>query len=160
MGFGLLTDRQREWVQSQLALLHSRPLRASTMLPRSRWRRLAIRVAESVGFSWVMAAVLFSNAVLLGISHWRQEDELSLTILYANIFFTAAFVVETLLGIYGRGWTLYWRLSWNRFDFFVTIASLADVIVSAFFDSVTSLSVFVSILRVTRSLRLVRIARR
>ena len=139
--------------------MRSRPLRASNLLPDSPWRRYAIRIVESNQFSWVMACVLVANAGLLASQHWLQADQLTQTVFYTNIIFTLAFVVECGLGIMGRGPRLYWRLSWNRFDVFVTVASVIDVIIASFFESASSLSVFVSVLRVLRVLRLVRLAR-
>lgn len=147
-------------MQSQLFMMKSKPLRASTLLPRNPWRCWAIHVVESHSFSWAMGFVLLANASLLGAQHWRQPDAFSSVIFYSNIIFTLAFVVECTLGIFGRGWNLYLKLGWNRFDLFVTVASVVDVVVAGFFSSLTSLTVFVSILRVARALRLVRLARR
>ena len=107
-----------------------------------------------------MRGILLLNAALLAATHWSESEVQSRLALYANIIFTSAFVVESLLGICGRGIRLYWRVSWNRFDLLVTIASVIDVIIAGFFATSKSLSVFVSVLRVTRVLRLVRLARR
>ena len=46
---------------------------------------------------------------------------------YANLVFTAIFIMEALLKMTGLGFTGYWFSGWNRFDFFVVLTSILDL---------------------------------
>ena len=43
--------------------------------------------------------------------------------------FTAVFIAEAVLKLIGFGYS-YFSLNWNRFDFFVVLASIFDIILN------------------------------
>ena len=45
----------------------------------------------------------------------------------ANYVFTSIFIVEASLKIFVFGWA-YFKTNWNRFDFFVVVASILDIL--------------------------------
>ena len=47
---------------------------------------------------------------------------------YANFVFTFIFIAEASLKILGLGFTGYWFSGWNRFDFFVVLTSILDLL--------------------------------
>ena len=47
---------------------------------------------------------------------------------YANLVFTAIFILEAALKMLGLGITGYWFNGWNRFDFFVVLTSILDLL--------------------------------
>lgn len=47
-----------------------------------------------------------------------------------NLFFTAVFICECLLKIIAYGFSGYFFSGWNKFDFFVVMASIVDIIMS------------------------------
>ena len=80
----------------------------------------------------------------------------------ANLVFTAIFIGEATFKIIALGPTYYFFFGWNQFDFFVVIASIADLIIAridgidaAFLKSFQIIRVL-RVLRVTRVLRLFR----
>lgn len=66
-------------------------------------------------------------------------DEASTTYVFAleniNIFFTGVFLIECLIKQIGLGTTQYFHSKWNRFDFFVVVCSLIDIVMTYFFSS-------------------------
>ena len=48
-----------------------------------------------------------------------------------NMIFTTIFVVEAALKIAAFGWN-YFGTTWNKFDFFVVVASLMDLALSIY----------------------------
>ena len=44
-----------------------------------------------------------------------------------NYIFTTIFIIEAALKIFVFGWA-YFKTSWNKFDFFVVISSILDII--------------------------------
>ena len=78
------------------------------------------------------------------------------TITKANYFFTLVFTLEAVLKITGQGWQVYIRNIWNKFDFFIVVAGIFDVVLSFFENSFTKV---VIIFRIQKILRLLRITR-
>ena len=50
---------------------------------------------------------------------------------WTNYIFTAIFIIEAGLKIFVFRWA-YFKTSWNRFDFFVVISSILDIMISLF----------------------------
>ena len=48
-----------------------------------------------------------------------------------NYIFTIIFILEAALKIFVFGWA-YFKTSWNKFDFFVVISSILDIILSVY----------------------------
>ena len=45
-----------------------------------------------------------------------------------NYFFTALFILEAIFKLVAFGPKGYWISNWNKFDLFVVIASMVDII--------------------------------
>jgi hypothetical protein len=75
---------------------------------------------------------------------------------YINYFFTAIFVVEATLKFIAYGLS-YFGSNWNRFDFFVVVASVLDIAMSFVKTSSTSILQLAKILRMFRVTRLFRL---
>ena len=75
---------------------------------------------------------------------------------YINDFFTAIFVIEATLKLIAYDIT-YFSNGWNRFDFFVVIASVLDIAMSFVTTSSTSFLQLAKILRMFRVTRLFRL---
>ena len=43
-----------------------------------------------------------------------------------NLIFTTCFICEAILKLFAFGWS-YFGTSWNKFDFFVVVASILDI---------------------------------
>ena len=86
----------------------------------------------------------------------------------SNVIFTACFVLECLLKIFAFG-LAYFQTSWNKFDFFVAVASIFDVCLTLYQNSIeedvggdqqsTALSAAPQLARILRVLRVSRILR-
>lgn len=48
----------------------------------------------------------------------------------SNFIFTVIFIVEAALKIFVFRWA-YFKTSWNKFDFFVVLTSIFDIIMTA-----------------------------
>ena len=58
-----------------------------------------------------------------------------------NLFFTIVFMLECAIKIIGLGIKGYWISGWNRFDFFVVMSSILDIILTAVGSSLAFLRV-------------------
>lgn len=52
-----------------------------------------------------------------------------------NLVFTGVFLVECIIKMTGLGVKPYFNNKWNRFDFFVVLASIIDITMSYFMGS-------------------------
>jgi hypothetical protein len=77
----------------------------------------------------------------------------------ANLIFTSIFIVECVLKIIALGPYGYFYFGWNRFDFFVVVASIADLIIANIDGINASFLKSFQIIRVLRVLRVTRVLR-
>jgi len=95
------------------------------------------------------------NTLFLCIDYYGKSDELLKVLDTANLFFVIIFTVEMTLKITAYGFTYYWHVNWNKFDFIIVIMSLVAVnetLMKSINFNVTALR----IIRVSRLLRMVK----
>ena len=95
------------------------------------------------------------NTVFLCIDYYQKGPELTKVLLYANNIFVVVFTIEMTLKIIAYGFSYYWHVNWNKFDFIIVILSLAALDETLLRDlnfNVTALR----IIRVSRLLRMVK----
>ena len=104
-----------------------------------------------IGLNMISMAMMFEN------NHPKYELGLSI----ANYIFTGIFIAECCIKLLAYDLS-YFHLGWNKFDFFVVVASILDIIIAniegidaAFLKSFQIIRVL-RVLRVTRVLRLVK----
>jgi hypothetical protein len=100
--------------------------------------------------------------ISMAMHYENSAERYTSTLNIVNYIFTGIFIAECLLKLVAYGFKGYFHSTWNRFDFFVVVASIADLIVAnidgidaAFLKSFQIIRVL-RVLRVTRVLRLVK----
>ena len=76
-----------------------------------------------------------------------------------NYFFTGMFIIECILKILAYGFRGYYHSPWNRFDFFVVLASISEIILADFGYITRSFLESFQVIRVLRVLRVLRFLR-
>ena len=66
------------------------------------------------------------NMVQMAMTHEGSSIILNNIMDLTNMLFTTVFIVEAALKMIAFGWR-YFDTSWNKFDFFVVIASIMDI---------------------------------
>lgn len=156
---GFLTDEQRVWVNEQRRIASIRPPKVA-LAPKQAWRRKLFTSVSSPGFEAGIMICILLNVVLLAMAFYGQPAAYTLVLDVANWLFTIIFAVEAVLRILAYGPGAYFKDPWYRFDFFVVVASVADLVI-AFLDA-SLFRVFRTgrvLSRVFRTLRVGRIAR-
>lgn len=74
-----------------------------------------------------MLTIVF-NVFLMAISYENAPILYTSLLTYANIFVTTVFVLEAILKIYTYRFS-YFKLTLNKFDFFVVTASIIDILI-------------------------------
>ena len=121
-----------------------------------------VMIANSKILDNFIMLCIFLNMVVMAINYDGTGPTYTAFLDKANLVFTAIFIGEATFKIIALGPTYYFFFGWNQFDFFVVIASIADLIIAridgidaAFLKSFQIIRVL-RVLRVTRVLRLFR----
>ena len=98
----------------------------------------------------------------MALNYEGSSPGYNLFLTIVNYIFTGIFILECIIKLLGYGFRPYFHSSWNKFDFFVVIASLVDLAVAnvegfdaSFLKSFQIIRVL-RVLRITRALRLIK----
>jgi hypothetical protein len=95
----------------------------------------------------------------MAVLHEGQSESFTKMLDFSNYIFTAIFIVEASLKLVAFGRT-YFKNAWNKFDFFVVVSSILDLVMSFIGDSsLEFLAMGPQLARVLRVLRVTRILR-
>jgi len=70
----------------------------------------------------------------MAIEYEGSSDEYTYILSMINLGFTLIFLTEAIIKLIGMGPNKYFLDDWNKFDFFVVVASLIDLILDWFSD--------------------------
>nr|VZI49794.1 unnamed protein product [Spirometra erinaceieuropaei] len=92
-------------------------------------------MARSQTFYLIVIIVVGLNTVCVAIEHYGQPAWLSRFLHYAEFVFLGLFMAEMLLKLFSLGPTVYFKSSFNIFDFTVVFASFFEVIWQVFYPA-------------------------
>ncbi|KAL3851956.1 hypothetical protein ACJMK2_015646, partial [Sinanodonta woodiana] len=121
-----------------------------------RYRRLCRKLVKSQAFYWIVIIMVFLNTCVLTSEHYLQPSWLDKFQDIANLFFVVLFTLEMLLKMYSLGFQSYFVSLFNRFDSFVVICSILEVILMR---TGVMPPLGVSVLRCARLLRIFKATR-
>ena len=133
-----------------------------TRPPKGTWRYYIREFCDSSFLDNFIMVIIVLNMITMamGFENCPPVYEEVLTIF--NYIFTGIFIAECIIKLIGLGPIAYFHTGWNRFDFFVVIASILDIIIAnidgidaAFLKSFQIIRVL-RVMRITRALRLVK----
>ncbi|XP_024084384.1 muscle calcium channel subunit alpha-1 isoform X2 [Cimex lectularius] len=121
-----------------------------------RMRRACRKSVKSQAFYWLIIVLVFLNTGVLATEHYNQPAWLDQFQEITNIFFVALFTMEMLLKMYSLGFQGYFVSLFNRFDCFVVIGSIGEMVLTRT-DVMPPLGV--SVLRCVRLLRVFKVTK-
>ncbi|XP_070193049.1 muscle calcium channel subunit alpha-1-like isoform X2 [Littorina saxatilis] len=147
-------EEGEEEEEIQLSWFHQKRLRLEKL--NRRCRRFSRKIVKSQAFYWAVIVLVFLNTVVLTSEHFGQPEWLDEFQAIANLFFVVLFTLEMLLKMYSLGFQGYFVSLFNRFDSFVVICSILEVI---FLYTNVMPPLGVSVLRCARLLRVFKATR-
>lgn len=75
---------------------------------------------------------IFVNTVFLALDTTKNYLQLPQAIEYVNLICFWVFLMEMVINMIGRGFSIYFGNSFNRFDFIVILISAIDIILGEF----------------------------
>ena len=129
---------------------------------RGTFRYYLREFADSSFLDNFIMGCIFLNMVSMAMNYEKCHENYNQALTIVNYIFTGIFIAECALKLMAYNPPAYFHSAWNRFDFFVVVASIVDLIVAsidgidaAFLKSFQIIRVL-RVLRVTRVLRLVK----
>ncbi|VDL97766.1 unnamed protein product [Schistocephalus solidus] len=95
---------------------------------RKRARRIVVAFVKSRQFFILIMTCVLLNTVVLTTEHYNQPMWLNQFQSFANALFVSLFTLEMLLKMFAFGLQDYFAALFNRFDFFVVICSILEII--------------------------------
>ncbi|XP_076316388.1 muscle calcium channel subunit alpha-1-like isoform X2 [Tachypleus tridentatus] len=121
-----------------------------------KMRRACRKAVKSQAFYWIVIILVFFNTFTLASEHYEQPSWLDYFQEVANMFFVALFSLEMLLKMYSLGFQGYFVSLFNRFDCFVVISSILEMVLT-YMHVMPPLGV--SVLRCVRLLRIFKVTK-
>eukprot|EP00756_Hemistasia_phaeocysticola_P021955 Hpha_TRINITY_DN15803_c5_g1::TRINITY_DN15803_c5_g1_i1::g.189890::m.189890/K04852/CACNA1E; voltage-dependent calcium channel R type alpha-1E len=109
-------------------------------------------------FDHFMLFVTVLNVLVLGVDHYGIQPGLATVIEWINLICTIIFTLEIILKFAGLGFCLTFRDPYNRFDFFLVVVGIPQLLMS--FLGGGGGGNLLSVFRMLRVLRVLRLARR
>lgn len=120
------SDEQKEWVKIQRLLVHTNPKIIPTE-PQHRFRKWCYSIVQSQSFEYFIMMAIVINTVVLCIDYHGKSEQLGNILDIANYLFVFIFTTEMILKLLGYGFTYYFHVNWNKFDFIIVIMSLIAI---------------------------------
>ena len=153
-----LNEHQKNWISLMKLITQSKPDFICFRRPRNKLRFRIFKLVQNDKFDYFILCIIILNIGTMALSYEGMSENYEKGLAYANIAFTFIFIMEALLKMLGLGFTGYWFSGWNRFDFFVVLTSILDLMMDLMGASfMTFLRVGPQLARVFRVLRITRL---
>ncbi|XP_059352397.1 voltage-dependent T-type calcium channel subunit alpha-1G-like isoform X2 [Daphnia carinata] len=124
------------------------------------FQRSVKALVEHKYFQQGLLGAILINTLSMGIEYHNQPEELTLTVEFSNVIFSAIFAIEMLLKVIAEGPLNYVGNGFNVFDGVIVILSLVEVFQSLNrFEGDDGGSSGLSVLRTFRLLRILKLVR-
>ena len=160
-GAGVMTDEQKQYVESMESMLELRPKRVAPRPSHSPCRARCYDIVHAPRFDNFVLGVIMFNTVVIALDGYGVGVEGKNFLSFLNFICTVVFVLEAVVKITAVSFPFYIRDAWNVFDFVVVSFSLADFFITAIASATgeTSNPTLIRILRVVRVTRILRTLR-
>jgi hypothetical protein len=163
-----LSDDQVEWVKAQKAIMKSKaPMRFKSPWERAKtvgtlcthhtwmdWRTKLYLLVESDKFDNFIMAIIMMSIFSMAMPYHNMSPGYESALDSVDYLWNGIFIMEMILKFFGLGFRQYFSAGWNRFDFFIVVCSILDMVASSMGISI---GIDIKILRVLRIARMVRL---
>ncbi|XP_033215596.1 voltage-dependent T-type calcium channel subunit alpha-1G-like isoform X2 [Belonocnema kinseyi] len=121
----------------------------------SKQRLFVHTVVTSKYFDLAIAAVIGLNVVTMALEFYMMPKALTYALKIFNYFFTAVFILESIMKLIAIGLHLYLKDKWNQLDVGIVILSVVGIVLEEVESKVIPINP--TIIRVMRVLRIARV---
>jgi hypothetical protein len=152
-----LSNDQMRWIDIQRLIIKENPDYLSLKLPENKKRQMVFRFTNGRFFSGFIIICIVLNIISMAIIYDGSSAEYDEKLKQINYFFSGVFIFEAILKLIAHGLRGYFYSFWNRFDFFVVMTSIIDIVLESQNSTLSFLSIGPQIARVFRVLRVTRV---
>lgn len=149
-GSNKLSGEQREWVKIQRFMAEVKAP-VIEVAPENPFRNKVFHLVRHDWFEYAITIVILMNTITMCMDYYGASEGYLKVLDICNLIFVVIFTLEAVLKLIGLGFTYYFYLDWNKFDFIVVVLSLVSLSDSGSFN-LTALR----IIRVVRLLRMIK----
>ncbi|KYN07935.1 Voltage-dependent T-type calcium channel subunit alpha-1G [Cyphomyrmex costatus] len=121
----------------------------------SKARLFVHNVVTSKYFDLAIAAVIGLNVVTMAMEFYMMPKALTYALKIFNYFFTAVFILESIMKLVALGIQLYLKDKWNQLDVGIVILSVVGIVLEEVESKIIPINP--TIIRVMRVLRIARV---
>ncbi|RLU22910.1 hypothetical protein DMN91_005188 [Ooceraea biroi] len=121
----------------------------------SKSRLFVHNVVTSKYFDLAIAAVIGLNVVTMAMEFYMMPKALTYALKIFNYFFTAVFILESIMKLVALGAHLYLKDKWNQLDVGIVILSVVGIVLEEVESKIIPINP--TIIRVMRVLRIARV---
>ncbi len=152
-GSALLTETQRKKQKAERRI-KSMKLVSDDPIPHGQYRRKLYDIVKHPKFDPFIMLCIILNCITMAMEYHGMSKTYRDILYYFNLIFVIIFSFEAAMKIIALTWKVYWKDSWNKFDFILVILSYPGYIV----DTGVGLNV-IRLFRIGRIFRLVKQAK-
>lgn len=119
--------------------------------PENPFRRKIFHFVGHAYFEYAITLVIVFNTITMCMDYYGASEGYLKVLDIFNLIFVVIFTLEAVLKLIGLGFTYYFYIDWNKFDFVVVVLSLVSMGDNESFN-LTALR----IIRVVRLLRMIK----
>ncbi|XP_024084180.1 voltage-dependent T-type calcium channel subunit alpha-1H isoform X4 [Cimex lectularius] len=121
----------------------------------SKSRLFVHNVVTSKYFDLAIAAVIGLNVITMAMEFYMMPKELTYALKIFNYFFTAVFILESIMKLVALGVKLYMKDKWNQLDVLIVILSIVGIVLEEMESNIIPINP--TIIRVMRVMRIARV---
>ena len=84
-------------------------------------------MSTSKAFNYIISAAIVFNTVVLALDKYPNDAKVMIFTDFLNFIFYCIFFCEMLIKMLATGLRMYFKDSYNTFDFFVVVVSSIDI---------------------------------
>lgn len=104
---------------------------SQSTVPVRAFPRLMYMIVTSNKFEIFIMSLIVLNIVTMGMNYEGSKDSYNNILDNINLFFTTCFCTELVLKFFAFGFKSFWSSGWNKFDLFVVVSSLMDILLDS-----------------------------
>lgn len=179
MGLGLLTDVQKNWVNTQKMVLKAKPvivpqpptgkrivpgeasssMRDKSVRAEENWRMPFYRLVLDPSFEKLIMICIILNVMVMCFHSYPIKVWKKSALDGIDLFFTIVFTIEMVIKLIGLGPWQYVSDNWNKFDAIIIVGAWASFALKNQFSGNLSMLPMLRILRLFRVSRLIRLVK-
>lgn len=103
---------------------------SQSKVPTQAFPKLMYYISTNQKFEIFIMVLIVCNIVTMGMTYEGSSDSYNSVLENINLFFTVSFILELIMKLFAFGVSGFFANDWNKFDLFVVVSSIIDIILN------------------------------